>query len=107
MAPAIVFGEVGAEPQVLELVSSCLTAALPRSMGRLWPTNGLKPEPEDSADPTGDSCNFTKKWLVKRIEVRRSMGAMGMMAPRFCRYRKGIEAGIDNLLEHYCSNFIS
>ena len=61
MAPAIVFGEVGAEPQVLELVSSCLTAALPRSMGRLWPTNGLKPEPEDSADPTGDSCNFTKK----------------------------------------------
>lgn len=35
MAPAIVFGEVGAEPQVLELVSSCLTAALPRSMGRL------------------------------------------------------------------------
>ena len=65
MAPAIVFGEVGAEPQVLELVSSCLTAALPRSMGRLWPTNGLKPEPEDSADPTGDSCNFTKKKVSK------------------------------------------
>ena len=69
MAPAIVFGEVGAEPQVLELVSSCLTAALPRSMGRLWPTNGLKPEPEDSADPTGDSCNFTKKWLVNSLAI--------------------------------------
>ena len=82
MAPAIVFGEVGAEPQVLELVSSCLTAALPRSMGRLWPTNGLKPEPEDSADPTGDSCNFTKKWLVNRIEeCRKHGGARGAMAP--------------------------
>ena len=81
MAPAIVFGEVGAEPQVLELVSSCLTAALPRSMGRLWPTNGLKPEPEDSADPTGDSCNFTKKWLVNRIEERQKHGGPGERWP--------------------------
>ena len=61
MAPAIVFGEVGAEPadpaepQVLELVSSCLTATLARSMGRPWLTTGLKPDPEDSADPTGES----------------------------------------------------
>ena len=54
-APAIVFGEVGAEPQVPALVTSCLTATLPRSMGRLWLTTGLRPDPDDSADPTGDS----------------------------------------------------
>lgn len=48
-----VLGEVGADPADEEAASCCRMVAMPRSIGLI-----AKPEdPDDSADPTGESCN--------------------------------------------------